>query len=603
MSYTEAMEILNLISSDGGIEQIRHRIASAGADELNAVSKRKRNTPLHLAAIKGRTDTIALLLDAGAAIEPKNKESNTPLHLAARFGHTDCIFELLKAGADPDGPYPARSRPPLYYAAHNGHARCFALLWHAGATVPSSMRHLFAGLPVIPGYARQTATVPSSMNNLLAEFSKRREDLLARTRKLDGDMGMLEEALGDAGMNLNLADEEGNTALHHAVKEYKTSGMASTLIKLGADVNARDSDENTPLHTATRRGDFDLVQLLLNAGADANALNKNDESPFHMVLSRGDNDRDIHGNTLWHTDARLRRQVRLVHLLLDASADANILTKQGDSPLLIAVARKNLDCTRILLPLTSEANINGYDGKGNTPLSIAADRGDDETVRLLLNAGADPNLSSHPETHGTPKNPLNASISCYQVKTATTLLQYGALPDSPAYDALAGLYAGADGVKLRLLPERRELLEIMLHFGMDPSQTISQQGSACGDTLLHVMCRHDAPIEEILKLLEYDRNALNKKNADGDTPLASHIGGKELRIGVVRTLLEYGADAAVSNNKGLSLLSLLDKRPVVEVTNRVREVLIDNGADDLAQSWPPQAEQAPTSPNTRHGAA
>ena len=586
MSYTEAMEILNLISSDGGIEQIRHRIASAGADELNAVSKRKRNTPLHLAAIKGRTDIIALLLDAGAAIEPKNKESNTPLHLAARFGHTDCIFELLKAGADPDGPYPARSRPPLYYAAHNGHARCFALLWHAGATVPSSMRHLFAGLPVIPGYARQTATVPSSMNNLLAEFSKRREDLLARTRKLDGDMGMLEEALGDAGMNLNLADEEGNTALHHAVKEYKTSGMASTLIKLGADVNARDSDENTPLHTATRRGDIDLVQLLLNAGADANALNKNDESPFHMVLSRGDNDWDIHGK-LWHTDARLRRQVRLVHLLLNASADANILTKQGDSPLLIAVARENLDCTRILLPLTSEANINGYDGKGNTPLSIAAGRGDDETVRLLLNAGADPNLSSHPETHGTPKNPLNASISCYQVKTAATLLQHGARLDGAVYDSLAGIYR----VKKRLLSKRRKLLEIMLQHEMDPSQTISQQESICGDTLLHVLCRHDAPIEDILMLLEHGRSVINKKNAEGDTPLASHFGDSELRIGVVRTLLEYGADATVINDEGLSLLSLLDKRLVVKVTVSLRKMLIDNGADDLAHARPSQPER------------
>ena len=426
------MEILNLVSYNGDIDLIRQRIASAGADELNAVSKKKGNTPLHLAAIKGWAEIIAL---------------------------------LLHAGADP-----------------------------------------------------------------------------------------------------NKLNREGRSAL--------------TLSLM-----------------AVRRGDANLVQLLLDHGADVNALDKNHESPL-LVATR---------------EAAWGSNTGLVQLLLDHGADVNALDKNHESPLLVAAQGTaqgvawggNTGLVQLLLDHGADANANN--GQGKTPLSIAAGRGDDETVKLLLNAGADPNKPPSPETQ-TLENPLKAAISNYYVKTATTLLQNGALLNGPAYDALAGFYKdfGADTTDYdlrRLLPERRKMFKLMLQHVMDPSQAMPGLESKCGDTLLHVMCRHDAPIEDILELLEHDGSTINTKNADGDTPLASHIGGEKLRVGVVRTLLEYSADATVINDEGLSLLSLLGKRPVVDVTDSVSEMLIDNGADDPAQSQPPQAEQAPTPPNTRHGIA
>ena len=693
MGYNESMDILQLVSSDGDIDLIRLRIASAGADELNAVSKKKGNTPLHLAAIKGRTDIIALLLDAGATIEPKNTDGNTPLLVAMLNEHKDCVQLLLQAGADCahwragdlSGSTPihfaarwgdhamlsllaknadvnasdSSGNTPLYYAAINGHASCLAFLRDAGATVPSDIKHLIAK------HEKDARTILQ----------------LAKAGELGGDTGLLEEALGDAGMNLKLADKAGNTALHQVLKQYRSSGMVSTLVWMGADVNARNSDGETPLLAAARQGDADIAQLLLRYGADVNALDKNHVSPLLVAARQGhaaivkplldhgadvnaldknhvspllvaarqghaaivkplldhgadvnaldknhvspllvaarqghaaivkpllDHGADVnaldknHVSPLHMAAARQYANADIVQLLLRYGADVNALDKNHVSPLIVAVAENNLDCTRMLLPLTSETIINAHDGEGRTPLSITAGRGDDETVKLLLNAGADPNNPPSPETQ-TLENPLKAAISNYRVTTAKLLLQSGSHPGGPAYDALAGFYKdfGANTTyqnERGLLPERRELLEFMLQLGMDPSHTISQQESACGDTLLHVLCRHDAPIEDIQMLLvddrKHDRGTINTKNADGDTPLASHIGGEELRIGVVRTLLEYGADAAVINNEGLSLLSLLDKRPEVEVTDSVREALIDNGADEPSHSRSPQSAQA-----------
>lgn len=59
--------------------------------------------------------------------------------------------------------------------------------------------------------------------------------------------------------------------------------MVKLLIEKGANVNALDSDRNTPLHIAAQGKTDDhheAAELLIAAGADVNAFNGDQETPL-----------------------------------------------------------------------------------------------------------------------------------------------------------------------------------------------------------------------------------------------------------------------------------------------------------------------------------
>lgn len=64
---------------------------------------------------------------------------------------------------------------------------------------------------------------------------------------------------------VNSRDEKGRTALHFACG-MASADIARVLVDAGADLNARDVDECTPLHMAAIYGRCDCVKLLLEHG-------------------------------------------------------------------------------------------------------------------------------------------------------------------------------------------------------------------------------------------------------------------------------------------------------------------------------------------------
>lgn len=60
------------------------------------------NTPLHMAAIRGRSQALLFLLNAGADKSTTNNSGDTPLHYAVKAGHVDCVKVLIALGASLD---------------------------------------------------------------------------------------------------------------------------------------------------------------------------------------------------------------------------------------------------------------------------------------------------------------------------------------------------------------------------------------------------------------------------------------------------------------------------------------------------------------------
>ena len=92
---------------------------------------------------------------------------------------------------------------------------------------------------------------------------------------LEGDLDAVKQHIA-AGTDLNLKDPNpvGNkdTALGMAAAFGKTD-VAIALIEGGADLDARNKDGTTPLHSASFLCYPDIVQALVDKGADKNARN------------------------------------------------------------------------------------------------------------------------------------------------------------------------------------------------------------------------------------------------------------------------------------------------------------------------------------------
>lgn len=84
----------------------------------------------------------------------------------------------------------------------------------------------------------------------------------------------------------------------------------------GADVNARGSDDETPLHRAILSGHFLVASILIENSADVNAKNKFNETPLHRAILSG--------------------RLDLVKLLIEKGADVNTRTMLNETPLELA---------------------------------------------------------------------------------------------------------------------------------------------------------------------------------------------------------------------------------------------------------------------------
>ena len=87
-----------------------------------------------------------------------------------------------------------------------------------------------------------------------------------------------------AGADVNVKDMNGNTPLHSAAekghKEIAELLIAKGLLFKGADVNAKNDGGITPLHGAAIGGQKEIAELLIAKGATVNAKANDGRTPL-----------------------------------------------------------------------------------------------------------------------------------------------------------------------------------------------------------------------------------------------------------------------------------------------------------------------------------
>jgi ankyrin repeat protein len=161
-----------------------------------------------------------------------------------------------------------------------------------------------------------------------------------------------------------------------AVSVGDKSAVASLLSK-GVKAKASDVTGRTPLLLAAGNGYDEIVQLLINNGADVNAKTKNTLTPYGSL-------------TPLFAAANYKGHAQTVRELLAAGADTEARDMHGETPLMAAARRGEVEIVKTLI--SAGANINALASQDNgTALMSAAAWGRAEVVRVLIQAGGQVN--------------------------------------------------------------------------------------------------------------------------------------------------------------------------------------------------------------------
>ncbi len=130
-------------------------------------------------------------------------------------------------------------------------------------------------------------------------------------------------------------------------KKSNTHEMVKLLLAAGAEVDVRDTDGLTPLHTAAAFSDTPAVRLLLAADAEVNARTKDGLTPLHLAARFSKTPavvelligvhakldaRTKDGLTPLHLAARFSKSPAVVEVLLDAGASPKVKDRFGKIP-------------------------------------------------------------------------------------------------------------------------------------------------------------------------------------------------------------------------------------------------------------------------------
>ncbi|MBV9971542.1 MAG: ankyrin repeat domain-containing protein [Xanthobacteraceae bacterium] len=396
---------------------------------------------------------VDLLLSAGANPTALNDFGATALYAAADFADAGVTKSLLAAGADPNVALKS-GETPLMSAARKGNVDTVRALLEAGADPNVKEKN--------GGQTALMWAASGGYSAVTAELVRHKADVNARSKS--GSTALMFAARGDLASTRTLLDAGADPNVEIPDWKGTALGIASTmgqpdiveaLLAKGADINHRDDNSFTALHSAVRDSDYGeereqraraaaTVKVLLAHGADPNAR-LHQEKPTVRALDEV----EFEGATPIALAAEVNN-LDAIKLLVDAGGDPNIPTVHGTTPLMLAsgaatdvqrarsIEERGLAIHTARYLVEHGADVNAAGQFGWTALHSATYQGITDLMEFLISKGANINAMD-----GFRQTPLSISLSVltkeagahrlqiprrYRPEVAELLLKMGATP-------------------------------------------------------------------------------------------------------------------------------------------------------------------------------
>ena len=288
---------------------------------------------LCLASMNGYTETVKLLIEAGADVNLVGYFELTPLMLACLHCHEDTVSLLLQSGADPSLQTNIGATALMYSICNNKYFSIVRLLLKAGAVVNAQDKD---------GYSALTMACRDGCYKLA-------------------------ELLIQYGADVQLSTVQHSSPLIIACKNGHED-IAALLLTSQADPNQQDSNGFTALMKASQLQLTQAISLLLSSGADPNLQSNRGQTALSAAMSSFNCDDSVS------------------LLLLSAGADPNLQDYVGSTALMKAAHCEYVSGVRILL--NAQAHVNLQNSYGYTALHYSSSGGNLAITELLLSAGA-----------------------------------------------------------------------------------------------------------------------------------------------------------------------------------------------------------------------
>lgn len=317
---------------------ILQRLLKIPGINVNAADNNK-DTALTLAASGADLQTVQELMNDGADVLHQNKAGNTAIGVAMQQGNTlivEALIEVLFTKAIQKGQlvfiekYLIKNPQTLILAEHQGNT-AFVLA------------ALYNNLDRFQAICARGISIKFLQIALLLAAQK-------------GHLNIVEVLLTLSNINIDKPNNNGDTPVMLAASQGHLA-VVHVLLNKGADPYYRNKLQITPMDQALASGQREIVDLL-------------ERAPNEFLLQSV-------------STGNLERVQKYVEEINRYGKIIKVVNEYGDTPLLLAVRKKNLSMVKALVTL--ECFINETNNMGENALTYAVLNGDLILLEILLN--------------------------------------------------------------------------------------------------------------------------------------------------------------------------------------------------------------------------